>query len=313
MSPVPSGPPTPYHLGFLIGPRINAGGRIGDAALGARLLTLTRRRRGAAIAEELDRLNRERQVLEAATLEEALARLTASLDHAGDGAVIVASGEVGIRASSGSSPPGSKRSSAGPPSPLPVDGATGPDRAARSAASISAASCAQRSRRAFLIKGGGHAMAAGLPSPATQLGDFRGFLEDSLAAAVAAGRAERALFIDAALTAAGAKPELIAALERAGPFGSGNPGAGFRLSGASTDRCLRYRQRAYTLARAGRRRSRSKASPFAPAASRWSRRCCARGARPIWRGRLRWTAGAAGARKVQASRSCAVRRFARTT
>ena len=67
-----AGPPTPYHLGFLIGPRINAGGRIGDAALGTRLLSLTDLVEARRIAEALDRLNRERRELERATLEEAL-------------------------------------------------------------------------------------------------------------------------------------------------------------------------------------------------------------------------------------------------
>ncbi|MGH6868396.1 MAG: single-stranded-DNA-specific exonuclease RecJ, partial [Methylocella sp.] len=83
-----AGPLTPYHLGFLIGPRINAGGRIGDAALGARLLSLTDPVEAQRIAEELDRLNRERRELERATLAEAEA--LAGLDRS---AVIVVAGE----------------------------------------------------------------------------------------------------------------------------------------------------------------------------------------------------------------------------
>ena len=67
------GPPKPSHLGFFVGPRINAGGRIGDAALGAKLLALTDAVEARRIAENLDRLNRERQVIEMATLDEALA------------------------------------------------------------------------------------------------------------------------------------------------------------------------------------------------------------------------------------------------
>src|ERR1700736_163429 len=87
-----AGPPTPYHLGFLIGPRINAGGRIGDAALGARLLTLTDPLQARLVAEELDRLNRERQELERATLEAAEAFVLAGpcLDNS---AAIIASGD----------------------------------------------------------------------------------------------------------------------------------------------------------------------------------------------------------------------------
>ena len=73
------GPPRAYHLGFLIGPRINAGGRIGDAALGARLLTTRDELKAREIAAELDRLNRARQQIEIAMLAEAEAEAFASL------------------------------------------------------------------------------------------------------------------------------------------------------------------------------------------------------------------------------------------
>src|SRR6185295_9670115 len=73
------GPPTPFHLGFLLGPRINAGGRIGDATLGARLLVTNDSAEAAKIAAELDRLNRERQTIEAAMLEEAAAQAEAEI------------------------------------------------------------------------------------------------------------------------------------------------------------------------------------------------------------------------------------------
>src|SRR6185437_8242755 len=99
------GPPTPYHLGFLIGPRINAGGRIGDAALGARLLSTTDAAEATRIAAELDRLNRERQRIETTALAEAEAQALVALGLEERGAcVIVASegwpaGVVGLIAS----------------------------------------------------------------------------------------------------------------------------------------------------------------------------------------------------------------------
>ncbi len=84
-----NGPPTPYHLGFMLGPRINAGGRIGDAALGARLLTLTDDAEASRIAQELDRLNKERQVVEEASLEEAMNEALVALGPLEDAATVL--------------------------------------------------------------------------------------------------------------------------------------------------------------------------------------------------------------------------------
>jgi single-stranded-DNA-specific exonuclease len=90
----------------------------------------------------------------------------------------------------------------------------------------------------ILLKGGGHAMAAGVTIAREHLDEFKSFLEASLAAPVAAARAGEALMIDAVLTAAAANPGLMAALSRAGPYGAGNPEPVFafpahRLTGAS--------------------------------------------------------------------------------
>ncbi|VTZ49236.1 Single-stranded-DNA-specific exonuclease RecJ [Methylocella tundrae] len=225
------GPPRPYHLGFLIGPRINAGGRIGDAALGARLLSIADPADARRIAEELDRLNRERQVLEGGTVEEAEAQALARLgaDDVG-AAILVASddwhpGVVGLVASrlkdkfrrpafaiafapNGGSGTGSGRSIPGVDLGFVVREAVEAE---------------------ILVKGGGHAMAAGITIRPERVEDFRAFLEIVLAKKVAEGRAEQALLIDAALTAAGATPTLVKALERAGPYGSGNAEPVFAL------------------------------------------------------------------------------------
>src|SRR5438067_4449358 len=88
-----SGPPEPWQLGFLLGPRINAGGRIGCADLGVRLLLEEDAVAAASIAAELDRLNRERQVIEQATLAEAEAEATAALGLDEKGAVVVTAGQ----------------------------------------------------------------------------------------------------------------------------------------------------------------------------------------------------------------------------
>lgn len=226
-----NGPPRPYHLGFLIGPRINAGGRIGDAALGARLLSIADPIEARRIAEELDRLNRERQVIEGGTLEEAEAQALAGLgaDDVG-AAVVVASddwhaGVVGLVASR------LKDKFRRPAFAIAFSqhGGSGTG-SGRSIPGVDLGSVIREAVEAeILVKGGGHAMAAGITIRPERVEDFRAFLENALAKKVAQGRAEQALLIDAALTAAGATPTLIKAFERAGPYGSGNAEPVFAL------------------------------------------------------------------------------------
>lgn len=217
------GPPNPYHLGFLLGPRINAGGRIGDAALGAKLLLVEDAAEAARIAAELDRLNRARQAIEAATLAEAEAEALASLGLAEDGAVVVTAGEnwhpgvVGLVAAR------LKEKFRRPAFAIAFAGATGTG-SGRSIAGVDLGRVVRGAVAAgLLVKGGGHAMAAGITLERARLGDLRAYLDAALAEPVARARRGAALFVDAALTAAGAKPELVAALVRAGPFGTANP------------------------------------------------------------------------------------------
>jgi single-stranded-DNA-specific exonuclease len=217
------GPPRPYHLGFVIGPRINAGGRIGDAALGAKLLTLTDESEAQRIAGELDRLNRERQVLEAATLEAAEAEVLGLLGLEDRGAAVVTGsdgwhpGIVGLVASR------LKEKFRRPAFAIAFDGEIGTG-SGRSIAGIDLGRAVRAAVEAgLLIKGGGHAMAAGLTINRDRLAEFRAFLEARLAEAVLQARAGEAFLVDATLTAAGAAPALLDALERAGPFGQGNP------------------------------------------------------------------------------------------
>ena len=217
------GPPRPYHLGYLIGPRINAGGRIGDAALGARLLTTADELEARNVAAELDRLNRARRDIEAAMLEEAEAEALLALGLEERGAAVVVAGErwppgvVGIVAAR------LKERFGRPAFALSLNGA----HATGSGRSIAGVDLGKTVRAAveagIAIKGGGHAMAAGVTVMKERLGDWRAFLEERLGEPVARARLGASLSIDAAVTAGAATPELAHRLEAAGPFGSGNP------------------------------------------------------------------------------------------
>jgi single-stranded-DNA-specific exonuclease len=218
------GPPEPWHLGFLLGPRINAGGRIGRAALGVELLMHEDPSGCVRIAGELDRLNRERQGIEVATVAQAEAEAMAALGAEEKGAVVVTAGEgwhpgvVGLVAAR-------LRERFGRPAFAialePGGVGTGSGR------SITGVDLGRAVRHAvstgLLVKGGGHAMAAGVTLRKDRLNAFRAYLEDALASAVETARREDALSIDGAITAAGATNEIVATIARAGPFGAGNP------------------------------------------------------------------------------------------
>src|SRR5262249_16683813 len=218
-----SGPPEAWHLGFLLGPRINAGGRIGRADLGVRLLLENDPIEAARIAAELDRLNRERQAIEQETLAQAEAEADAALGVEGKGAEIVTAAEgwhpgiVGLVAAR-------LKEKFGRPAfaiALEPGGGTGSGR------SIPGVDIGRAVRRAvaegLLVKGGGHAMAAGVTLRKGALAELRAYLEATLAADVDKARRSRGLLIDGAGIAAAADGDLLALIARAGPFGSGNP------------------------------------------------------------------------------------------
>lgn len=223
------GPPEAWHLGFLLGPRINAGGRIGDATLGTKLLTTNDPAEANAIAQKLNQLNIERQHVEKQTLEQAEAEAFASLGHDEHGAIVIASGEgwhpgvVGLVAAR------LKERFSRPAFAIAMLGEQGTG----SGRSIPGVDLGRAVRSAveegLLVKGGGHAMAAGLTVTRDKLGDLRAFLEAKLSEAVEKARHEDCLEIDAAITARGANAELFRMIERAGPYGSGNPAPVFAL------------------------------------------------------------------------------------
>jgi single-stranded-DNA-specific exonuclease len=219
-----NGPPEAWHLGFMLGPRINAGGRIGRADLGVRLLLEGDVSEAARIAAELDRLNVERRVIEQAAEAQAEAEALASLGLEDKGSVIVTASEgwhpgvVGLVASR------LKEKFARPSFAIALEpGGIGTG----SGRSISGVDLGKAVRQAvadgLLIKGGGHAMAAGVTLRKEKLGEFRAFLEERLAPDVAKSRNEKELFIDGAVTARGVTVDLVNTLNRAGPFGQGNP------------------------------------------------------------------------------------------
>jgi single-stranded-DNA-specific exonuclease len=218
------GPPEPWHLGFLLGPRINAGGRIGRAGLGVDLLLETDPIEAARLAAELDRLNRERQVIEVAALAQAEAEAMAALGLEERGAVVVTAAEgwhpgvVGLVAAR-------LKERFGRPAFAIALGPGGIGTGSgRSIGGVDIGSAVRQGvRDGLLIKGGGHAMAAGVTLKRDALGAFRAYLEDRLGTAVAAARRTDCLLIDGALTAGAANLETVAAMARAGPFGAGNP------------------------------------------------------------------------------------------
>ncbi len=224
------GPVSPYHFGFLIGPRINAGGRIGDAALGARLLTLEDTNEAEIIAEKLDELNRERQAMEAAMLQEAEAEALAEYGN-GDGASVIVTarenwhpGIVGLIASR------LKDKFRRPAFAIAFD----PNgKGTGSGRSINGFDMGRMVRAAvdagLLVKGGGHAMAAGLTVERGNLGKLRAFFTEKAERQVPGLVANETLKIDGALGASGATVDLIDQLETAGPYGSGHPQPIFAL------------------------------------------------------------------------------------
>jgi len=218
-----SGPPSPYNLAFMMGPRINAGGRIGDSGLGARLLTSDDPVAAGRIAAELDRLNRERQTLEAEAVDAAELMVAARLGTELPAVIVEASedwhpGIVGLVAAR------LKERYRCPAFAIALDRDGGAVGSGRSIAGIDLGAVVRHAlERGLIVKGGGHAMAAGISLAAAGVDAFRSFVAGAIADGVAMARAAEALDIDAALTADGATPALVEAIAKVGPFGSAQP------------------------------------------------------------------------------------------
>lgn len=212
-------PPAAYHLGYLIGPRVNAGGRIGKADLGARCLSTSDTAEAHALAERLDALNTERRAIEAAVREAALAEAAAR----GDGPLAWAAGEgwhpgvVGIVAAR------VKEATDRPAIVIGFDGETGKG-SGRSVSGVDLGAAVQRvAQEGLLEKGGGHRMAAGLTVTREKLDAAMERLGELLSRQGAGLAGPRDLDIAGLLMPGAASPDLVRAIETAGPFGMGAP------------------------------------------------------------------------------------------
>ena len=212
--------PSCRDLGFALGPRINAGGRVGKSDLGVRLLTCTDPEEARTIAAELDRLNEERRAIEMQVCEQALEQAD-KLNGAPVLTVMGAGwhpGVIGIVA-------GRVKERFGRPAIViaEVEGGTGKG-SGRSISGVDLGAAVLAAKDlGFLVAGGGHAMAAGLTLPAGGLEGFRDFISDRLAADVEASLCGRALLLDALLAPGGVAGTLCDALDAAGPYGAGWP------------------------------------------------------------------------------------------
>jgi single-stranded-DNA-specific exonuclease len=220
--------PNTYHLGFVLGPRINAGGRIGAADLGARCLATVDPGEARMLAERLDRLNTERREVEAAVREAALAQAEA---RGADGPLVWAAGEgwhpgvVGIVAAR------LKEALNRPAVVIGLDGSMGKG-SGRSVAGIDLGAAVQRvALEGLLEKGGGHRMAAGLTVARDRLEEAMARLSELLGRQGAGEVAAADLRIDGLLMPEAATPELLAEIERAGPFGMGASAPRFAFAG----------------------------------------------------------------------------------
>jgi single-stranded-DNA-specific exonuclease len=212
-------PFTPYHLGFVLGPRINAGGRVGGCSLGVQLLTSTDRAGADALALRLDMHNRERQALETMVLDEAVA-MAANQDNA---PFVLASNEgwhagvVGIVAGR------LKERFNKPAFVAGFEGGLGRG-SARSVMGVDIGAMVRGAREVGLIDtGGGHAMAAGFSLRPEQVDAFRGYLTEQFAREAAALAGANELDIETVVSPRGAVPELVSEIALAGPYGAGNP------------------------------------------------------------------------------------------
>jgi len=214
--------PTCSDLGFALGPRINAGGRVGESTLGVRLLTTEDADEARDIAAQLSQLNEERRAIEAAVQEAA----EEQVDKQHNRSVIVLSGSgwhpgvIGIVA-------GRIKEKTGKPTlviALDADEEGRGKGSGRSVSGVDLGSAIIAAReQGLLVAGGGHAMAAGLTVDPAKLDSLADWLDERLSAAVQRALAERAMLLDLALAPGGLTPSLIETVESAGPFGVGWP------------------------------------------------------------------------------------------
>lgn len=217
-----------YHAGYILGPRVNAGGRVGEADLGVRLLTTDDAAEARQFAQSLDSYNRDRQEIEAQVLLQAMEQVEGGQQ---EGPLVMAWGEgwhpgvIGIIAGR------LKERYNRPACVVALDGGEGKG-SGRSVPGLDLGSAIIAARQSgLLLKGGGHAMAAGFSVEAAKIEDLRHFLAERLAVQLE-GPIRPVLQLDGALDAGGATLDLVETLRRLGPFGSGNAEPRFAIVGA---------------------------------------------------------------------------------
>ena len=207
-------------LGFALGPRINAGGRVGKSDLGVRLLTTTDPDEAREIAEELDQLNNERRAIEGGVQEQAEA---ASIGQANRAVALVSGlgwhpGVIGIVAGR------LKEKMNRPAIVIAIDEDGVGKGSGRSIAGVDLGAAVLAAKdMGLLVAGGGHAMAAGLTVAADKIDALAEFLDERLSAAVTKASADRAMLLDAIVAPGGVTPDFVDALETGGPYGMGWP------------------------------------------------------------------------------------------
>ncbi|MEM8771173.1 MAG: single-stranded-DNA-specific exonuclease RecJ [Pseudomonadota bacterium] len=229
------GNPSTYHLGFLLGPRINAAGRIGHARLAFELMTTDDAPRRQTLAEKLHVMNAERQAIEADVQADALRRIEREKLDTDDFIVVAGDGwhpgVIGIVAGR------LKEKFDRPVIVIGLDGDTGKG-SGRSLTGVDLGGAVSSARAAgFLISGGGHAMAAGLTIAREQIEPLRAYLNNALQDDIAAARAARTLKIDGVVSATSVTRTFMTMIDQAGPYGPGNPEPVFAVCALEVIEC----------------------------------------------------------------------------
>ena len=211
----------PYHLGFVLGPRVNAGGRVGRCDLGARLLATNDPLEASRIAQELDVLNQERRAIEHVMIDEAISLVEANASIRQAHVLVVGHqgwhpGVIGIVASR------LKERYGKPAIVVAINEGVGKG-SGRSVTGVDLGNAIVAAKEAgLLINGGGHAMAAGITIDPANIEALGAFLSNTLAADCLASSEGKVLVIDGALSPGGATEEFCALVARCGPYGAGN-------------------------------------------------------------------------------------------
>ena len=222
-----TGTPGTYHAGFLLGPRVNAGGRVGQSDLGARLLTTSDADEAAALAVQLDLFNQERQAIEAQVLDEAIGQVELTLGKARRNILpplILAAGAgwhpgvIGIVAAR------LRERYDRPALVIALDGRGEGKGSGRSVGGVDLGRAVTGALEAgLLVNGGGHVMAAGLTVAQDKIEALQRFLAEKITPQIEALGEARGLKLDGAVAPRGATRAFLDQLDRAGPFGAGNP------------------------------------------------------------------------------------------